>query len=106
MAVDKHPSRRPSPPRKPPATSTTDGQPNTVGKTMTGDGWMEYGSRNGKHLNLKITHDHGSERHSDFMSFSEGKAPRAGKEQADEPKSRKVSKAGRPGDEKSDDSPG
>lgn len=103
MAVDKHPSRRPSPPRKPPATSTTDGQPNTVGRTMTGDGWMEYGSRNGKNMNLKVVHDHGSERHSDFMGFSEGKAPKAGKEH---PNEGTTSRAKRPGDEKHNDEPG
>lgn len=64
MAVDQHPSRKPSPPRKPPATSTTDGQPNTVGRTETGDGTMQYGSRNGKNMRLNIVN--GSERASDF----------------------------------------
>ena len=103
MAVERHPSRKPTPPRKPPATSTTDGQPNTVGKTMTGDGWMEYGSRNGKHLRLKVVHDHGSERGHDFrdhgeaMGFSEGKAPSPGREHSNEGT---VSRAKPPGDNK------
>jgi hypothetical protein len=105
MAVDRHPSRSPGLPRKPPPTSTTDGQPNTVGKTMQGPGIgeVEYGSRNGKHLSLKIVHDHGSERAHDFMGFSEGKAPKPGHEA---PNEGKASRAKRPGDEKGDDEPG
>lgn len=105
MAVDKHPSRRPSPPRKPPATSTTDGQPNTVGKTMTGSGWMEYGSRNGK--DLRIHPSHKSERAHDFHDFtsSEGKAGRPGREEPQEGP-HKGEKASRPGDEKHNDEPG
>lgn len=96
MAVDQHPSRRPSPPRKPPATSTTDGQANTVSKTETGDGMMEYGSRNGK--DLRVTKGHGTERAHDFMPYgaSEGKAPKAGKEQSNEGT---TSRASKPGDE-------
>lgn len=103
MAVDKHPSRRPSPPRKPPATSTTDGQANTVARTGTGDGTMPYGSRNGK--NLHITAGHGTSRAHDFKAWTahEGSAPRPGKEH---PNEGKVSKAGRPGDEKRNDEPG
>ena len=76
MAVDKHPSRAPSLPRKPPRTSTTDGQINTVARTQTGDGTMEYGSRNGKNLQLKG--GSGSERAHDFQS-SDGKARSPGK---------------------------
>jgi hypothetical protein len=104
MAVDKHPSRKPSPPRKPPATSTTDGQANTVGKTMTGDGMMEYGSRNGK--DLRIASPHKSERAHDFKAYTsnEGKAPKAGKEEANE--GGKATRAGRVGDEKGNDEPG
>ena len=103
MSVDRHPSRRPSPPRKPPATSTTDGQANTVGKTMTGSGWMEYGSRNGK--DLRVTAGHGAERASDFKAYtsSEGKAKRPGKEH---PNEGTASRAKRPGDEKGSDEPG
>ena len=97
MAVDRHPSRNPSPPRKPPPTSTTDGQPNTVGMTRTGGAEMTYGSRNGKQMNLHIKPAHKSERHSDFMAFSESKAPKAGHE---EPQEGTVSKAHKPGDEK------
>jgi len=107
MAVDRHPSRAPGMPRKPPPTSSTDGQPNTVAKTEQGPGIPDivYGSRNGKLMNLKIVHDHGSERHHDFMGFSEGKAPKPGKEQANEGPMR-GSKAGRPGDERKSDEPG
>ena len=103
MAVDVHPSRRPSPPRKPPATSTTDGQPNTVSKTMTGDGWMEYGSRNGK--DLRVVDGHGTERAHDFQPHQPGerKAPHAGKEQ---PQEGTTSRAMRPGTQKKDDEPG
>jgi len=102
MAVDKHPSRTPTPPRKPPATSTTDGQANTVGKTMTGSGWMEYGSRNGK--DLRITKGFGTDRAHDFMpAGAAGKAPKAGKEQSQEGT---VSKASRGGDQRGNDEPG
>jgi len=106
MAVDKHPSRRPTPPRKPPRTSTTDGQANTVGKTMTGDGWMEYGSRNGK--DLRITAGHGTERAHDFRAWgsSEGKAPKAGREQVKEGTSGEARSVGRAGDEKKSGEPG
>jgi hypothetical protein len=103
MAVDVHPSRKPGLPRKPPATSTTDGQPNTVSKTMTGAGMMEYGSRNGK--DLRVTAGHGTDRASDFMPMgaNSGKAPKAGKEASNEgPKG----KASRPGSENSADEPG
>ena len=101
--VDVHPSRKPSPPRKPPATSTTDGQVNTVGKTMTGSGLMEYGSRNGK--DLRVTKGYGTEMAHHFQGngSSEKKAPRAGKEQSNEgPKGN----AKRPGDEMGGDEPG
>lgn len=94
MAVDQHPSRRPSPPRKPPATSTTDGQPNTVSRTENGGGMMEYGSRNGK--DLRVVAGHGTDRAHDFSDFTkgEGKAPKAGKEQ---PQEGTVSRANKPG---------
>lgn len=105
MAVDKHPSRMPSPPRRPPATSTTDGQPNTVGKTMTGDGWMEYGSRNGKHLSLDVHAGYKAERAHDFEPFHPGEraAPKAGKAM---PNEGTASRASRPGDEKGNGEPG
>ncbi len=103
MAVDTHPSRRPSPPRKPPATSTTDGQPNTVSKTGTGGANMEYGSRNGK--DLRVTPGHGGERNHDFMPMGGGgKAPKAGREMPNE--GGKKERASRPGDEKGNDEPG
>jgi hypothetical protein len=105
MAVDRHPSRMPSPPRKPPPTTTTDGQANTVSRTETGDGTMEYGSRNGK--DLRVTAGHGTERAHDFKdwgSSSEGRAPKAGREMANE--GGRKERASRPGDEKADDEPG
>ena len=96
MAVDQHPSRRPSPPRKPPATSTTDGQANTVSKTGTGMGQMEYGSRNGK--DLRVTKGYGAERASDFMPCCvSGKASKAGSEAPNE--GGKKVRASKPGDE-------
>lgn len=45
MAVDQHPSRRPSPPRKPPATSTTDGTINKMKASASGQPGVEYGAR-------------------------------------------------------------
>jgi hypothetical protein len=56
---------------------------------------MEYGSRNGK--DLRVTAGYGSERAHDFKSMgsSEGKAPRAGREQSQEGS---VSRASPPGD--------
>jgi len=108
MAVDQHPSRRPSPPRKPPATSTTDGQPNTVAKTMQGWGEIEYGSRNGKDVRIVATG--GGEMDHHFRDWTNRgtvkRAPSPGGEAADEPPGRHVGKAGRPGDEKSNDEPG
>lgn len=105
MAVDQHPSRRPSPPRKPPATSTTDGQPNTVGKTGTGGAPMEYGSRNGK--DLRVTAGYGTEmaHHFQGTGTKEKSAPHAGKAHPNEGP-HKGEKAHRPGDEKRNDEPG
>ena len=106
MPVDVHPSRRPSPPRKPPATTTTDGQANTVSKTMQGWGEMEYGSRNGGDLRLGA--DQGSERASDFKAWSQsdGKARKAGHKSSNEGEEKSEYKSSRPGDEKSSDEPG
>jgi hypothetical protein len=106
MAVDIHPSRPPGLPRKPPATTTTDGQANTVSKTMQGWGLMEYGSRNGG--DLKITGGSGSERANDFKAYtaSDGEAPAAGAKQSQEPPGHKVGKVARPGDEKANGEPG
>ncbi len=108
MAVEVHPSRRPSPPKKPPATSTTDGQPNTVAKTMQGWGKMEYGSRNGK--DVRIVADGGGEMGHHFRDFTNKgsikDASSPGAEAADEPPGRKAGKVSRPGDEKGNDEPG
>lgn len=101
MAVDKHPSRRPSPPRRPPPTSTTDGQPNTVGKTMTGDGMMQYGSRNGRNMRLEVKSSESEFAH--HFQDSRGSASRPGKAQ---PQEGTASRASRPGDQKSNDEPG
>jgi hypothetical protein len=108
MAVDKHPSRRPSPPRKPPATSTTAG---TINKIPCGDGSGQSGVDYGFRHEVNVKPSHKSERHYDFNegmsmgSSSEGRAPRPGKEQPQEgPK--KGQRAGRPGDEKGNDEPG
>lgn len=95
MAVDQHPSRKPSPPKKPPATSTTDGSPNTIQKTGTGGADMNYGSRNGRALDIKPSHK--SERSHDFSPGSaDGSARSPGKAQSQEGPSGKASK---PGDE-------
>lgn len=54
------PSQKPSLPRKPPATSTTEGTVNTIGGANQQDG-VEYGA---KHRSLKVCT--GSERSGDF----------------------------------------
>ncbi len=98
MSVDKHPSRMPSPPRKPPATSTTDGTCNKMHASASGQSGVEYGFRH----EIKTMNPAKSEMAHHFTS-SEGRAPRAGKEQPEEgPRGR----ASRPGDENSADEPG
>ena len=103
MSVDKHPSRRPSPPRKPPATSTTAGTINKIPCNKgSGQAGVEYGFRH--ELSVKSSSKSEMAHHfRDGMGSSEGKAPRAGKEQ---PQEGTVSKAKRPGEEKSNDEPG
>lgn len=98
MSVDKHPSRSPSPPRKPPATSTTAGTINKMKERDSGQAGVEYGARH----ELKTMNPAKSEMSHHFTS-SEGRAPRAGKEQ---PQEGKASRASRPGDERSNDEPG
>jgi len=99
MAVDKHPSRRPSPPRKPPATSTTAGTVNKIPCNKgSGQEGVEYGFRH--ELSVKSPND--SEMSHHFTS-SEGKAKRPGREA---PNEGSTSRASRPGDEKSNDEPG
>jgi hypothetical protein len=99
MAVDKHPSRMPTPPRKPPATSTTDGTMNKMRSSASGQGGVEYGFRH----ELQVKSPNSSEMAHHFGS-SEGKAPRAGKEQSQE--GGRKERASRPGDENSRDEPG
>jgi len=91
MAVDQHPSRRPSPPRKPPATSTTDGTINKMRESASGQPGVEYGARH----ELRTMNPAKSEMAHHFGS-SEGRAPRAGREQ---PNEGKASRASKPGDE-------
>lgn len=98
MAVDKHPSRKPSPPRKPPATSTTAGTMNKMPESASGQAGVEYGFRH----ELKVGNAAKSEMAHHFTS-SDGKAPRAGREM---PNEGSVSRASRPGDEKGNDEPG
>jgi hypothetical protein len=86
MAVDKHPSRKPSPPRKPPATSTTAG---TINKIPEGSGSGQAGVSYGFHHELNIHPSHKSEMAHHF-------APSAGREQ---PQEGTVSRAHKPGDE-------
>ena len=83
MAVDKHPSRKPAEPYKPPRTSTTSGEDNK--ETISGQAGVHYGFRH------EITvHDGESTMKHHFT----GGSP-----------SHKWS-ADRPGDEKGNDEPG
>jgi hypothetical protein len=71
---------------------------------------MEYGSRNGKDLRMAKMAT-GSERMHDFMDFGgvpgkSKKAPRPGREEANEGTSGEARSAGRGGDQKSNDEPG
>lgn len=102
MAVDKHPSRAPSPPRKPPATSTTAGTINKIPcDSGSGQAGVEYGFRH--ELSVKPPHKSEMSGHFQDWTESEGRAPRAGKEH---PNEGGVSRASRPGDENSADEPG
>lgn len=91
MAVDQHPSRRPSPPRKPPATSTTAGTANKMPASASGQAGVEYGARH--QLQVKG----GKSEMSHHFTSSDGRAPRAGKEQPQE--GGKATRASEPGDE-------
>jgi hypothetical protein len=98
MAVDEHPSRRPSPPRKPPATSTTAGTINKMPAKDSGQTGVDYGARH----EVQVKNPNKSEMGHHFTS-SEGRAPKAGREEPQEgPKGR----AGKVGDENSADEPG
>jgi hypothetical protein len=96
----------PGKPRIPPPTSTTDGQKNTVSRTATGDGEMEYGSRNGKDLRVVAGHGTTMAHHFDDWSGStgSGKAVKPGKHSPNE--GDRAERASRPGDETSADEPG
>jgi hypothetical protein len=84
MSVDTHPSRKPSPPRKPPATSTTSGEANK--ETHSGQAGVPYGFRH----EINVKNPNRSEMAAHFASS---------KEAPNEPASRKAQKASRPGDE-------
>lgn len=83
MAVDVHPSRRPSLPRRPPAVAPTKGE--------SGQPGVEYGARH----NVSVKSPNSSEMAHHFTS-SDGSARKAGKEQSNEGT---VSRASKPGDE-------
>lgn len=63
MAVSKHPSVKPSAPRKPPATSTTAG---TVNKIPSHEGTRDGGGTYGFKHEVNVKPSHKSERAHDF----------------------------------------
>jgi hypothetical protein len=90
MAVDVHPSRKPSPPRKPPAVTPTVGE--------SGQAGIPYGARH----TMQVKNPNKSEMSHHFTG-SDGHAKPAGREESQEgPKGR----AGKVGDENSADEPG
>jgi hypothetical protein len=90
MSVDKHPSRMPSPPRKPPAAMPSMGE--------SGQAGVPYGSRH----SMQVKNPNKSEMAHHFTG-SDGRAKSAGREESQEgPKGR----AGKVGDENSSDEPG
>lgn len=102
MPVDKHPSRRPSEPRKPPATSTTAGTINKIPCNKgSGQEGVEYGFRH--ELSVKSPNSSEMAHHFKDYTSSEGRAPKAGKEH---PQEGGVSRAGHVGDENREDEPG
>lgn len=66
MAVDKHPSRKPTPPFKPPATSTTSGGMNK--ETHSGQEGVPYGFRH----ELSVKNPNRSEMAAHFTATHEG----------------------------------
>lgn len=103
MPVDIHPSRKPSLPVRPPATSTTDGSPNTIRKTGTGAGLMDYGCGNGNGLKLGGEGASGRYGNLEALTSHNGMAAKAG------PKKSHVDVGGvsaKPGTQKGDGSPG
>ncbi len=104
MAVDKHPSRRPSPPREMPASGP--GAPPKL-KAEIHEGSGQHGVPYGFKHELRVSSTpHKSEMAHHFHDHHKGKAPHAGREEAEEPRHHHVGKAHRPGDEKHDDEPG
>ena len=119
MAVDKHPSRHPSPPRVPPKSHTTAG---TINKIPAHDGKMQgggtYGFRHEVEVHPDATtstmahhfHDMGAKKphkwsaDKGYGAHHEGRHP--GKEEPNEPSGHHMPKASRPGIEKHDDEPG
>ena len=93
MAVDMHPSRRPTPPAKPPATSTTAGTINKMKASDSGQKGVEYGARH----ELHVKDPNSSEMSDHFHASKPGK---------EHPNEGMASKAMRPGDERGNDEPG
>jgi len=103
MAVDKHPSRHPSPPRQPPRTTTTEGTDNVLtGTHASGQHGVHYGFRH----EVKVAAPHKSEMAHHFHDHHSGHAKQPDKEASNEPPTHHVGKVGRPGIEKHNDEPG
>ena len=100
MAVDKHPSRHPSPPRTMPA-SGPGAPPKLQAEIHEGSG--QHGVPYGFKHELQVKPAHKSEM---AHHFHDHKAKHTGREEANEPPSHHAGKVGRPGDEKHDDSAG
>jgi len=111
MAVDMHPSRRPMPPAKPPASSTTQGTIDKMkGSGASGQAGVEYGFRH----ELQVHGDSTTMAHH-FNNFGGKIHPKS----ADKPihssathngeahmEGKMKGKAMRPGDERGNDEPG
>ena len=103
MAVDKHPSRRPSPPTVMPKSGP--GHPMSQkqeAKHGSGQHHVPYGFKH----ELHVGEAHKSEMAHHFHDHHSKHAKHAGHEQANEPKGHHMGKAHRPGDQKHDDEPG
>jgi len=103
MAVDQHPSRKPSLPKAPPRTSTTQGTDNVLtGSHASGQPNVNYGFRH----EVEVNAAHKSEMAHHFHDHHPAKAHYPGKEAPNEPPGHKMPRASRPGDEKHNDEPG
>jgi hypothetical protein len=100
MAVDRHPSRKPAAPKKPPATSTTEGTCNKI--HSSGQDGVPYGFRH----ELSVKPAHKSEMAHHFGNAYTGGKSGAGHPGKEHPQEGKASRAKRPGDEKANDEPG